>query len=232
MSTPITPLQRDTESRNQASLIGVLMLIQMGLGVFLNFFLLQPILSLGVEGPAAGMSGLLGFSTLLALALSSLNILYVQLLPRTVKSTFPNSTTLVIVFATAGFGLCAVEYVKLTEYVSYAGGLLDQFGQDISPAQQHLRATFASGRNEAHFLSMIFSSLSLLLFYSVLARSQLIAKHLGTLALVSCAVQLIAVGHALFDFAIPTLLQLPLLVTQVLIPIHLLSRGFNSQKQN
>ena len=228
----MTPLQSNSESRTQASLIGALMLIQMGLGVFLNFFLLQPILSMGAEGLAAGMSGLLGFSTLLALALSSLNILYVQLLPRTVSSTFPNSTTLVIVFATAGFGLCAVEYAKLTEYVSYVGGLLDQFGQDISPAQQHLRATFASGRNAAHFLSMIFSSLSLLLFYSVLVRSQLIAKQLGTLALVSCAVQLIAVGHALFDFAIPTLLQLPLLVTQIVIPIYLLSRGFNSQKQH
>ncbi len=208
------------------------MLTQMGLGIFLNFFLLQPILSLDADALSAGMPLLLGFSTLLALVLSSFNILYVLLLPRTVTSIFQNSTTLIIIFAAAGFVLCAVEYVKLTEYLSYAGELIIQFGADLSPAQEHLRTTLATGRNEAHFLSMILSSLSLLLFYSVVARSQLIAKQLSALALLSCAMQIIAVGHTLFDFAIPTLMQLPLLVTQVIIPLYLIGRGFNSQKQH
>ena len=208
------------------------MLAQMGLGIFLNFFLLKPILMLDADNVSAGIPWLIGFSTLTALVVSSINIFYAQLLPRTVASAFQNTTTLVIVFAAAGFVLCAVEYVKLTEYVSYAGEMFKQFGQDLSPAQEHLRKTFATGRNKAHFLSMILSSLSLLLFYILMYRSRLITKQLGAFAIFSCALQLIAVGHTLFELAIPALMQLPLFITQIIVPIYLITRGFNRQKQH
>jgi len=208
------------------------MLAQMGLGIFLNFFLLKPILMLDAENVSAGILWLIGASTLTALVVSSINIFYAQLLPRAVASAFQNTTTLVFVFATAGLVLCAVEYVKLTEYVSYAGEMFKQFGQDLSPAQELLRKTFATGRNKAHFLSMILSSLSLLLFYIVMFRSQLIPTQLGVLAIFSCALQLLAVGHTLFDFAIPALMQLPLFITQIIIPIYLITRGFKRQNQH
>lgn len=231
MTNSITAVQDDVALKQSASLIGGLMLAQMMLGISLNYSLLQPILKMDAENFSAGMPYIIGLSTLLALLLSSFNILYAQLLPRAVTSAFRNTTTLIIVFAAAGFVLSAVETVKLTEYVSYAGEMLKQFGQDISPAQEHLRKTFATGRNKAHFLSMILSSLSLLLLYIVMFRSQLIAKQLGILAIVSCTMQLIAVGHTFFDFAIPALMQLPLFITQIVIPIYLISRGFNRQQQ-
>lgn len=232
MANNTTPVQSDNQLKQKASLIGSLMLAQMGLGIFLNFFLLKPILMLDADNVSAGIPWLIGFSTLTALVVSSINIFYAQLLPRTVASAFQNTTTLVIVFAAAGFVLCAVEYVKLTEYVSYAGEMFKQFGQDLSPAQEHLRKTFATGRNKAHFLSMILSSLSLLLFYILMYRSRLITKQLGAFAIFSCALQLIAVGHTLFELAIPALMQLPLFITQIIVPIYLITRGFNRQKQH
>ncbi len=208
------------------------MLAQMGLGIFLNFFLLKPILMLDVDNVSAGIPWLIGFSTLAALVVSIINIFYAQLLPRNVVSAFQNTTTLIIVFAAAGLALCTVEYVNLTEYAIYAGEMFKQFGQDLSPTQELLRKTFATGRNKAHFLSMILSSLSLLLFYIVMFRSHLIAKQLGAFAIFSCALQLVAVGHTLFDFAIPALMQLPLFITQIVIPIYLITRGFNRQQQH
>lgn len=232
MANNTTPVQSDNQLKQKASLIGSLMLAQMGLGIFLNFFLLKPILMLDADNVSAGIPWLIGFSTLTALVVSSINIFYAQLLPRTVASAFQNTTTLVIVFAAAGFVLCAVEYVKLTEYVSYAGEMFKQFGQDLSPAQEHLRKTFATGRNKAHFLSMILSSLSLLLFYILMYRSRLITKQLGAFAIFSCALQLIAVGHTLFELAIPALMQLPLFITQIIVPIYLITRGFNRQQQH
>lgn len=232
MTNSITPVQGDVELKQGASLIGGLMLAQMMLGISLNYSLLQPILKMDAENFSTGMPYIMGLSTLLALLLSSFNILYAQLLPRAVRSAFRSTTTLIIVFAATGFVLCAVEYVKLTEYVSYAGEIFKQFGQDLSPAQELLRKTLATGRNKAHFLSMILSSLSLLLFYILMYRSRLITKQLGAFAIFSCALQLIAVGHTLFDFATPALMQLPLFITQIIVPIYLITRGFNRQQQH
>jgi len=67
------------------------------------------------------------------------------------------------------------------------------------------------------------------MFYSLLMRAGLLPKLLMFFALLACALQLIAVGHALFGFSIPNLLQVPLAVNQLILPMYLLFRGFNQQ---
>lgn len=218
-----------SELTKSARIIGVLMLIQVTLGILLNFFILKPILNLDPQSVMSNIQYLVGFSTLLALLLSSFNISCGLFLPKDITQHPSRTFVFLIIFASAGFVLCALEYIRMTEYVSYASSLMQQSSTTLTTEQELIRQTLATGRNEAHFLSIIVSSASVLLFYVVTLRHKLIPKPLSIFAIFACTMQIIAVGHTLFALAIPTIMQLPLLISQVVIPIFLITKGFNAK---
>lgn len=228
MHNTIELKKTNTQFAKNARIIGILMLLQLVFGILLNFFFLKPILNMGTQSITVNLSFLVGFSTLLALLLSSFNIAFGLLLPRAITDQVKNSVNLIIIFASVGFALCALEYIKMTEYVSYASSLIQQTSETITSEQEILRKTLASGRNEAHFLSIIISSLSIFLFYVVTLLSKLLPKPLSIFAIFACAMQLIAVGHTLFSQEIPMLMQMPLLFSQIVVPVYLITKGFNA----
>lgn len=228
MQNTIAKQETATQLKRSAVLIGILMLTQVIFGILLNFFMLTPILKMDAQSVTSSLSFLVGFSTILALVLSSFNIVCGLLLPKAVTHNTSRTFILMMIFASAGFVLCALEYIKMTEYVSYATQIFQQSSDAITAGQESFRKTLATGRNQAHFLSIILSSASVLLFYWVVLRNQLLPKPLSLFALFACTMQIIAVGHTLFAFSIPTILQLPLLVSQIIIPIYLIAKGFNT----
>jgi hypothetical protein len=66
----------------------------------------------------------------------------------------------------------------------------------------------------------------LAIFYLLLIRAQLIHAWLAYFALGAALLQLVAIGHTFFQASIPNVLQLPLLITQLLVPVYLLVKGF------
>lgn len=227
MQNTIAKQETLSQLTNSARLVGSLMLAQMIFGILLNFFILTPILKLDAQSVTSSLPYLVGFSTLLALLLSSFNIAFGLLLPRSMTQRTSRTFMFMVIFASVGFVLCALEYINMTKYVSYASSLIEQAGDSITPDQELFRKTLATGRNEAHFLSIIISSVSILLFYVVTLRRNLIPKPLCFFAIVACTMQIIAVGHTLFGLAIPTIMQLPLLISQIIVPIYLIAKGFN-----
>lgn len=216
-----------TQGIKGARLIGILMLAQVTFGILLNFFILTPILTLDAQSVTANLSYLVGLSTLLALVLSSFNIVCGLLLPRPIIQHASHTFVFLMIFASVGFILCALEYINMTQYVSYVSSLAEQPSNAVTADKELFRKAFASGRNEAHFLSILMSSVSVLLFYVIAVRHQLLPKPLGIFAIVACTMQIIAVGHTLFALSIPTIMQLPLLISQVLVPVYLIAKGFN-----
>jgi len=204
-----------------AKAIAGLMLVQMTLGLLLNFYFLRPVFAYDGSTPVEDISIILGCATLVALLNSSINLAFGLLLPITRIKNYYRTFTSLIVFASVGIALCAYEYANLAEYVTF---IASPFANDSN--MEFLRKTLASGRNEAHFLSIFISSCSLAVFYMLLIRSELLPKWLSYFALASCLLQLIAVGHTFFQAEIPNVFQLPLAITQLLVPIYLLSAGF------
>lgn len=204
-----------------AKAIAGLMLVQMALGLLLNFYFLRPILAYDGSASVNEVTFILGCATLAALLISSINLVFGLLLPKDRIKEYHRTFTFLIAFASVGIALCAYEYANLAKYVSF---LTSSFVNE--PNMEFFRETLASGRNEAHFLSIFISSCSLAFFYMLLIRSELLPKWISYFALASCLLQLIAVGHTFFQAAIPNIFQLPLAITQLLVPVYLLLAGF------
>ncbi|MBQ4847532.1 DUF4386 family protein [Pseudoalteromonas sp. MMG005] len=204
-----------------AKTIAGLMLLQMALGLLLNFYFLTPILTFDGSASIEGITVILGCATLVALLISAMNLVFGLLLPKSRIKEHEGTFISLIVLAAVGIALCAYEYAKLAEYVSF----LSSFSVHESNTSV-MKKMLAVGRNEAHFFSIFMSSCSLAAFYILLIRAELIAKWIAYLALASCVLQLIAVGHTFFQAPIPSLAQLPLALSQLLVPIYLLVAGF------
>lgn len=204
-----------------AKRIAGLMLLQMALGLLLNFYFLTPILTFDGSASIEEITVILGCATLVALLISAMNLVFGLLLPKSRIKEYEGTFISLIVLAAVGIALCAYEYAKLAEYVSF----LSSFSVHESNTS-FMKKMLAVGRNEAHFFSIFMSSCSLAAFYILLIRAELIAKWIAYLALASCVLQLIAVGHTFFQAPIPSLAQLPLALSQLLVPIYLLAAGF------
>ncbi|MBQ4863238.1 DUF4386 family protein [Pseudoalteromonas sp. MMG013] len=204
-----------------AKTIAGLMLLQMALGLLLNFYFLTPILTFDDSASIEEITVILGCATLVALLISAMNLVFGLLLPKSRIKEYEGTFISLIVLAAVGIALCAYEYAKLAEYVSF----LSSFSVHESNTS-FMKKMLAVGRNEAHFFSIFMSSCSLAAFYILLIRAELIAKWIAYLALASCVLQLIAVGHTFFQAPIPSLAQLPLALSQLLVPIYLLAAGF------
>ncbi|CAM4046034.1 hypothetical protein BIW53_10600 [Pseudoalteromonas byunsanensis] len=204
-----------------AKALAGLMLVQMALGLLLNFYFLKPILRYDGSTSVEEITFILGCATIVALIISAINIAFGLLLPQEKTKEYWRTFVFLIVFAGAGLTLCAYEYAQLAKYVSF---LASQSTTEAT--SQLLRETLASGRNEAHYLSIFVSSCSLALFYFLLIRAELMHKWLSYFAFVATLLQLIAVGHTFFQTSIPNILQLPLLISQLTVPAYLLVLGF------
>ena len=215
--------------RHAARTIGALMLIQMVLGLLLNFYFLKPILRYDGSLSVDETTLILGCATLCALIISSLNLVFGLLLPPNQLKKYFRTFIAMVVFASIGMAFSVYEYAQLSEYVSfltttYQTGLISD-----NATMEYLKTALATGRNEAHFSSIFISSCSLLVFYILVHRIALIPSLLSVFALVATSLQLIAVGHTFFQSAIPNLYQAPLALTQLIVPIYLIVTGFKSQ---
>lgn len=215
-------------NKSSARLLASLMLTQMVFGILLNFHFLKPILRYDGTVPAEQLSFILGSATLLALVISSLNVVFGLLLPKAKTKEHRDLFIALIAFASIGIAMSATEYAKLSEYVVF---LSSTYSFDVAASDttlEYLKKLLATGRNEAHFFSIFISSISLSLFYILMMRASLLPFYLAVFAFLSTVLQLIAVGHTFFEMSIPNIIQLPLFITQILVPAYLIKSGFKT----
>lgn len=215
-------------NKSIARLLAFLMLAQMVLGIVLNFHFLKPIMKYDSTANAQDLVFIVGCATLVALFISSLNLTFGLLLPRDRVIKHSSTFITLIALATVGIALCAYEYAKLSEYVVFLTTTYTDIGA-TNVAIEPLRKLLATGRNEAHYYSIFISSLSLLLFYGLALKTKTLPTYLASFAIFSVALQLIAVGHTFFESSIPTMIQAPIALTQLIVPIYLLAVGFKSE---
>lgn len=218
---------------NIAKLMGVLFLVQMFAGIWLNFFFYKPLFADPVQLSDEKIQWMIGIGVLLAITLSAINFVVCLLSRSLLIDQFKNGQLqghFICAISLAAIALCmtAMEGNQLSEFATwiiYANSL----EAESTALLEHLRQVLATGRNKTHFMAILISSVSLLAFYSLLLRARLLPIALLAFALIACFLQLIAVGHALFGQSIPTLLQLPLAINQLVLPLYLLIKGFDQQ---
>ncbi|MDF2180286.1 hypothetical protein P2G88_18675 [Aliiglaciecola sp. CAU 1673] len=210
---------------NPGKLIGGLFLLQLVGGIFLNFFFLAPFKTDYASVDVAVLTSTLGIATLLSLGLVSINLLVGAIAYQMLKTSYPVHSLLLLAVSILAVGMTAVESNELGQYVSLVTHLKAQGIQELDAGMEILRKSLAFSRNEAHFMAIALSSFSLLLLYTLLYRATHLSRWLMGFAIGACVLQLIALGNTLFQGPVLVMLQLPLVLTQLVLPLVFVFKG-------
>lgn len=214
-----------------AKFTGSLLLLQLVGGIFLNFFLLQKLkFNLDLADPSS-ITLVLGVATILALALSSINLIIAAIAKHILSKHSPIHTQLLMGVSVVALTLTATEYATLGEYVNFFIHMVEQGTQTLSAYEQLMKFSLVRARDEIHYMTIAISSVSLLLFYILLFRVCRIPKVLTGFAIFAGVLQLVALSNTFFQGKVLMVIQLPLLITQVLLPLYLLVKGFRLPEQ-
>jgi hypothetical protein len=205
--------------------IGVMFLAQMIAAFVVNFVWLAKVFAApGFLVNAAEHSSLMGLSALLGIAAGSLSIAIAI-------ASFPvfrqyNQAWALWFFALAvvGFSAAVVENINLMSLLSLSEAYVKANAVD-QQLFQPLRGIVASARNWAHFLGLIVSGSTLLVFYSALYRFALVPRVLAACGVVAVLSQLTSVGMPLFGHEVVFPMLAPLGICQLLLSLWLIVKG-------
>ena len=212
-------------SSQTGRIVGSLFLIQMVVGIYINFSLLQPLNGEpGFLVAGAASSAKFGLIALLAMVTASFNLIIGAIGYRMFSRHNPLLSLLVVAFPTVSLALTAVEYAHVMELVAYSQHY--QLASDSDRTLlESLRAVVAASRNWAHFMAIGFSGFSLFLFYLMLLRSSAAPRSLMGFGTLAAALQVTAVSQAFVGNGVPVPMLLPLALAQLLLPVYFIVRG-------
>lgn len=219
-------------AKRTGRIIGVLFLLQLVLGIAINFVLLEPIFSApGFLVNAAAHPTGMALSALLGIVSGALSI-------GVAVTAFPvfrrGSQALALWFiavATAGLAVNVMEsssvmsLLSLSEAYARASGT----GRDLFPS---LRSLVAAARNWVHYLGLIISGSNLFVFYLALLRFALLPRVLAAFGLAAVLLQLTAVTMPLFGHAVVFPMLAPLGAVQLLATVWMIVKGWPEESNS
>jgi hypothetical protein len=205
--------------------IGVMFLAQMITAFVVNFVWLAKVFAApGFLVNAAAHSSLMGLSALLGLAAGSLSVAIAITAFPVFRQYSQRWALWFFALAVVGFAAVVVENINLMSLLSLSEAYVKANAVD-QQLFQPLRGTVASARNWAHFLGLIVSGSTLLVFYSALYRFALVPRVLAACGVVAVLLQLTSVGMPLFGHEVVFPMLAPIGVCQLVLSLWLIVKG-------
>jgi len=210
-------------------IIGVLILVQMVGGGLVNFVFEAPLFGApGFLVNAAPHALLIALGALLGLAIGALSTgIAITAFP--IFRQYSQAMALwFVALAVVGLTLSAVESMNVMSMLS----LSEAYGKGGAADREHfeaLRGVAASARNWAHYIHLMLEGSTFFVMYAVLYRFALIPRALAAFGLVAVVLQIAAVAMPLFGQGIVFLMLAPLGVSQLLLAVWLIAKGFRTQ---
>jgi hypothetical protein len=207
-------------------IIGALILMQMIGSGLVNFVLLEPVFSApGFLVNAAGHSLQVSLSVLLGLATGLVSI-GIAIAAWQVFRRYSHAMALwFVALSVVSFSLTAIENIDVMSLLS----LSEAYAQANLADRvlfQALRGVVAATRNWTHYVGLVISGCTLLVFYGTLIRFALVPRALAAFGLGAVMLQIVAVAMPLFGHSIVFPLILPLGLSQTALALWLIARGF------
>ena len=92
-----------------------------------------------------------------------------------------------------------------------------------------IRLVVASARNWPHFLAQIFDGLTVFVFYALLYRCELVPRVLAGFGLIAALLMIAAVAVSLFGHDVIFPMLAPLGLSQLILAVWFMIKGFRSQ---
>jgi hypothetical protein len=207
-------------------IIGVLLLLQVAVGILLNFVFTAPLF--GEPGfliNAAPHANQIAQSVLLSIAMGLVSLTIACLLYPLFKIYSQPLALFYFALVTAGFALTVAENISMLSMLSLskayavAGGAQEQL-------YQGLRIVVKETRNWTHYLSLIVSGVTIFAFYLSTMRFKLIPRALSAFGLLAALSQLFAISMPLFGHEVDFRLIAPLGICEILLGLWLIFKGF------
>jgi uncharacterized protein DUF4386 len=210
-------------------IIGALILAQMVGGFLVNFVLSAPLFGTpGFLVSAASHSPQIGLSVLLGLATGALPVgIAIAAFP--VFSQYSRATAVwFVALAVVSLSVAAVENISVMSMLSFSEAYAKANAAERELLQA-LRVVVASPRNWAHYIGLIVAGSTLLVLYAILYRFALAPRALAAFGLAAVMLQLTAVAMPIFGHRIVFLMLAPLGVSQLVLALWLITKGFRSE---
>lgn len=219
-----------TTEKQTGRLIGALMLTAMLLGLWNNFGLTGPIFSgAGYLRNGAQMPLLFGASALLGLVTSATGLAVTVIAWPVFRQYCPALGMAFVAMATVGFATSAVEQANFLSMLTLSQQYLRNPLAD--PALFLILSNIASaGRDWIHFIDKILGGATLLLLYLALLRTSLVPRFIPAFGVAAALIQMGGISLELFSRDLPKVMLAPLALTQLVLCLTLLARGFSKPK--
>jgi len=203
-----------------------LVLTQLVGGVLVNFVLTAPLFaSPGFLVGASAHANQIALSALCGIALGVLSVVIAVAVFAVAGERFRSLTHLLLAFSAASLAATMVEQMNVISMLS----LSEAYAKSPTGDQasfQGLRLVVAAARNSSHYIGLVFAGLMLLVFYTTMLWTTLVPRALAAFGVVAASLQMIAVAMPLFGVPIVFLMLAPLGISQLVLGMWLLAKGF------
>jgi hypothetical protein len=208
--------------------IGALLLVQIAVGLWINFGLLDPVFEApGFLYNAAAHADRMGAAALLGVLGSGLSLLLLALFWPYARAASPVLARVYAAVLVAGFVMSAIEQAASLSMLSLSQAFA-QHGAGKEALFEGLRGVVAEQRNWVHYIDKLMSGAALLMMHVLLLRGRLLPALLPIAGLGACALQLSALLHPFFGAEVPLTWLAPLALVQLLLALWLIARGFRN----
>ena len=210
-------------------IIGALILAQMVGSVLVNLVLTAPLVDEpGFLVNAAAHSRQIGLSVVFGLATNAIFVA-IAITAFPVFRQYSQALALwFVALAVVSLSVAAVENISVMSMLSLSEAYAQASAADRDQFQA-LRVVVASARNWAHFVGRLVDGSTIFVLYAVLYRFALVPRALAAFGLAAVMLQLMAVGMPLFGHSVVFPMLAPLGVSQLVLALWLMIKGFRTQ---
>ena len=212
--------------RKAAIIIGVLILAQMAGSALVNFSAEAPLFGGGFLVNAASHSNQIAGAVFLAITIEATWVAIAILAFPILAERSTRSALALFAVSIVCLVIGVIENAAVMSMVSASQAYATGSATDRAQLEA-IRVVVSSARNWPHYLGRMFDGLAALVFYVALFRFALIPRVISALGMIAVASMLTGLSMPFFGHAVIFPLLAPLGLTQLIVALWLIFRGFN-----
>ncbi len=207
-------------------LAGLLLLVQLLGGIFINFSLYGPLFSdPGFLVKGADYANQVGWGALISLDMSAVVLLITLFSYKLFKEAQLELTMALLVFATIALATTIMESISMMTLVSYSEAYVAAEANQKASLEAG-RVIVASIRNWTHYMAQITAGSAFLVFYLMLLVGRFVPRLLAWFGVLAAFLQIIAVASVFVGFEINFALLAPIALANLIHGLWLLTKGY------
>ena len=219
------------DSKTVGKTVGALFLVQVVIGVFIQFGVLGELFAepgFQINGAKVGLQ--VGIFVIPAILLSCFNLVIGAVLYHVFKHKNPILTLFFLVFAGANLAISVFEFTTVMNMISFSQQYLAASAEQAQNLMETLRPLILSTRNWIHYMGVGFSGAIVFIFYLLLFRGSTVPKALAVTGMAAALTQLSTVIQPFFGNDPNTLMLAPIGLVQIIMPIYFMFKGIEAKQ--